>query len=60
MKDFIILLCDPQSLLTAFPFWLVAACIGWEIGGVKFNEITIRTDARYRIVWLFRNVARWR
>jgi len=60
MSDFTILIHDPQSLFTAFPFWLVAAFMGWVLGGVKYNEITTRTDARYRIIWLFRNVARWR
>lgn len=59
-RDMMVLAHDPESLLIALPFWIVAACLGWAFGGINFNEITLRTDARYRIVWLFRNVTRWR
>lgn len=60
---FIALAQDLQSLLTAMPFWVAAAWIGWQIGGVKkirYEEYAIRTDIRYRIIWLLRNTAGWR
>ena len=60
IKTFMVLANDPQSLLMALPFWLVGAWLGWLIGGIKYEGINLRHDSRYRIVWLFRNVARWR
>jgi hypothetical protein len=60
---FITLAQDPQALLMATPFWVAAAWAGWQIGGVKkirHEEYAIRSDIRYRIIWLFRNTAGWR
>ena len=60
IKTFMILAHDPQSLLMALPFWIVGAWVGWLIGGISYEDIVFRFDVRYRIVWLLRNIARWR
>jgi len=53
------IIADPAAWMIAAPIWAAAAWIGWNLDEWRRYgfEIELRTDIRYRIVWLFRSIA---